>query len=78
MVLNICEPDMIAARRIASVLPPLPRSVRQETSHFSGADEPALGELLADPMLRRLLDSDGVQHDRLLSLIAAVRTRLAG
>lgn len=76
MVLNVCEPDMTAARRIANVLPPLPRSIRQETSNFSGADEPALGEMLTDPVLHRLLASDGVEKERLLSLIATVRSRL--
>lgn len=38
--------------------------------------EPALAELLDDPILHLLLDRDGISHDGLLDLIDTVRERL--
>jgi hypothetical protein len=46
-------------------------------SRFAGNQEPALAELLADPMLHRLLASDGVMPDHLIDLLADVKVRLA-
>jgi hypothetical protein len=39
--------------------------------------EPALADLLTDPILHRLLSSDGVRQDHLIELIADVKVRLA-
>ena len=46
-------------------------------SRFAGNQEPDLIELLADPMLHRLLASDGVRSDHLIDLIADVKVRLS-
>jgi len=46
-------------------------------TRFAGNQEPDLIELLTDPMLQRLLASDGIKSDHLIDLIADVRVRLA-
>ncbi len=46
-------------------------------SRFAGNQEPDLAEILTDPMLQRLLASDGVKSDHLIDLIADVKVRLA-
>lgn len=46
-------------------------------SRFAGNQEPDLAEILTDPMLHRLLASDGVKSDHLIDLIADVKVRLA-
>ena len=50
---------------------------RAGAARFSGLEEPALPELMDDPMLRRLMASDGVRLDHLIALIADARLRLA-
>jgi hypothetical protein len=44
---------------------------------FTGNHEPALAELLIDPILHRLLQSDGIKPDALIDLIADVKVRMA-
>ena len=44
---------------------------------YRGNHEPALAELLIDPILHRLLQSDGIKPDTLIELIAEVKVRLA-
>ena len=46
-------------------------------TRFAGNQEPDLAEILTDPMLQRLLASDGVKSDHLIDLIADVKVRLA-
>ena len=46
-------------------------------SRYAGNQEPDLIELLTDPMLHRLLASDGVKSDHLIELIADVKVRLS-
>jgi hypothetical protein len=46
-------------------------------SRYAGNQEPNLVDLLTDPMLHRLLASDGVKSDHLIELIADVRVRLS-
>lgn len=46
-------------------------------SRFAGNQEPELVDLLTDPMLHRLLASDGIKSDHLIDLIADVKVRLA-
>ena len=46
-------------------------------TRFGGNHEPELAEILTDPMLHRLLASDGVKSDQLIDLIADVKVRLA-
>lgn len=43
---------------------------------FSGNDEPSMAELLGDPMMARLLASDGVASEDLATLVARTRERL--
>jgi hypothetical protein len=50
---------------------------RPMRSRFAGNQEPDLAEILTDPMLQRLLASDGVKSDHLIDLIADVKVRLA-
>jgi hypothetical protein len=44
--------------------------------YFLGNVEPTLDEVMDDPMVRRLMDRDGVAVDSLLGLIDEVRDRL--
>ena len=50
---------------------------RPMRTRFAGNQEPELVELLTDPMLHRLLASDGIKSDHLIDLIADVKVRLA-
>jgi len=50
---------------------------RPMRTRFAGNQEPDLVELLTDPMLHRLLASDGIKSDHLIDLIADVKVRLA-
>jgi len=50
---------------------------RPMRSRFSGNQEPDLAEILTDPMMHRLLASDGVKSDHLIDLIADIKVRLA-
>jgi hypothetical protein len=50
---------------------------RPMRSRFAGNQEPDLAELLTDPIMQRLLASDGVMADHLIDLIADVKVRLA-
>jgi hypothetical protein len=43
---------------------------------FLGNSEPLLSDVVDDPMVRRLMDRDGVEMDSLMSLIGEVRSRL--
>jgi hypothetical protein len=63
------------------VLPPSPASLfmrrRSVRSRYVDNQEPALADLLTDPIVHRLLASDGVRSDHLIDLIADVKVRLA-
>ncbi|MGE5504773.1 MAG: hypothetical protein ACM31L_10150 [Actinomycetota bacterium] len=48
----------------------------QRASLFLDGAEPSLDEVMDDPMVRRLMDRDGVEVDHLLSLIEEVRGKL--
>jgi hypothetical protein len=50
---------------------------RQRPSHYLGNVEPDLDEILGDDVIRRMMDSDGVQPDLLLALAARVREAAA-
>jgi hypothetical protein len=76
MAFSACKANTVAAEKIAQILPPLPRGGRPDGGGFRGVGEPALTEILQDPVFRYLLASDGVRQDHLLELIATVRTRL--
>ncbi len=74
MAYSACKATMVAAEKIAQGLPPL--GGRTDGGGFRGVGEPALAEILQDPMFRHLLASDGVRQDHLLELIQSVRARL--
>jgi len=61
--------------------PPQPEAMflrrRRAPARFAGNQEPAIAEILTDPILHRLLASDGVRSDHLIDLIADVKVRLA-
>ena len=63
------------------VLPPPQTALfmrrRPARSRYTDNQEPALAEMLTDPILHRLLASDGVLSDHLIDLIADVKVRLA-
>ena len=46
-------------------------------TRFAGNQEPELVDLLTDPMMHRLLASDGIRSEHLIDLIADVKVRLA-
>jgi hypothetical protein len=46
-------------------------------SRYAGNQEPDLADLLTDPLLHRLMASDGVHANHLIELIADVKVRLA-
>lgn len=50
---------------------------RKSASAYLGNGEPALADVMADPMILRLMARDGVAVDSLKSLIEDVRARLA-
>jgi hypothetical protein len=39
-------------------------------------EEPTLREMLRDPIMQRLMTSDGITQNQLMSLVAAARSRL--
>ncbi|MBI5120323.1 MAG: hypothetical protein HZA67_04915 [Rhodospirillales bacterium] len=53
-----------------------PRSHEGDGRRFSGNDEPSMAELLGDPMMSRMLASDGVAKEDLATLVARVREQL--
>ena len=53
-----------------------PRQFDGDGKRFSGNDEPSVAELLGDPMMARVLASDGVAKEDLATLVARVRERL--
>lgn len=69
----ILQPAEIGlGRRIA-----VPAARVRAIAHFAGNLEPSLEDVMADPIIHRLMDRDGVAVDTLTSLIAEVRGRLA-
>jgi hypothetical protein len=48
----------------------------REALGFSGREEPTLQDLMDDPILLRLMASDGVRSEHLLAMIANLRARL--
>lgn len=50
---------------------------RPQPERFSANEEPALEELLSDPMTWTLMASDGLPSDALMAEIASARARLA-
>lgn len=49
---------------------------RTARSKYAGNHEPDLADMLTDPIMHRLLASDGVRSDHLIDLIADVKVKL--
>lgn len=49
---------------------------RAGRTRYAGNQEPELADLLTDPILQRLLASDGVRSDHLIDLIAEIKVKL--
>ncbi len=62
--------------RALPVLPPRRHNARCVPERFVGGHEPTIDELLGDPILERLLASDGLRMGELLVLIAEMRQAL--
>lgn len=56
----------------------VPKPKPDHTAHIDAPsmEEPSLREMLRDPIMQRLMTSDGITRDQLLSLVAAARSRL--
>lgn len=49
---------------------------RNLSSDLPSMDEPTLHEMLRDPIMQRLMTSDGITRSQLLTLVAAARSRM--
>jgi hypothetical protein len=76
MTAGVCASAANGLEKRLMIRPALPRP-RIESNRFAGVGEPALDELMADPVLYRLMASDGVAMHHLVTLITDARTRLA-
>ncbi|HMA49314.1 MAG TPA: hypothetical protein VKP60_06140 [Magnetospirillaceae bacterium] len=63
-----------AARTTSTVQQPKPD--RTALIEPPSMEEPTLHEMLHDPIMQRLMTSDGITRSQLLSLVAAARSRL--
>jgi hypothetical protein len=77
MVVNIEKQNGPLSRNIAPQPGGLFHKRRGGRAGFSGNLEPDLGDLLADPILHRLLASDGVASEHLVTLITDMRHKLS-
>jgi hypothetical protein len=55
---------------------PLDRGHMTDAKRYAANEEPQLADLLTDPMVRSLMDSDGVAEDSLSQLLHCARSRL--
>lgn len=65
---------MPAAKNVHAVLSY--RSERAPALDTPSMDEPSLSDMLQDPIMQRLMNSDGITRSQLLTLVAATRSRL--
>jgi hypothetical protein len=54
-----------------------PRQFDGGNSRFAGNTEPSIAELLGDPIMARILASDGIAKEDLATLVARMRERLS-
>jgi len=66
--------NSLAGRTASAVQQPKPD--RTAVNEPPSMDEPSLHEMLHDPIMQRLMTSDGITKSQLLSLVAAARSRL--
>jgi hypothetical protein len=83
-------PQVMNAKPKTTPFPPFPwldarmawhvldRRWRAEPDRFASNEEPSLDDLLADPLTRSLMASDGLRHESLMAEIEGLRARLAG
>ena len=64
----------LAAKTALTV--PQPKTDRTAFIDEPSMDEPSLYEMLHDPIMQRLMSSDGITHNQLMTLVAAARSRL--
>ena len=64
----------LAAKTALTV--PQPKTDRAAFIDEPSMDEPSLYEMLHDPIMQRLMSSDGISRNQLMSLVAAARSRL--
>ena len=64
----------LAAKTALTV--PQPKTDRAAFADVPSMDEPSLYEMLHDPIMQRLMSSDGITRSQLMSLVAAARSRL--
>jgi hypothetical protein len=76
MVVNVEKLTSEPPRRV--MLPQSSLMIRRRAGRngFAGNQEPDLDELLSDPIMHRLLASDGIGAEHLRALIADVKSRL--
>jgi len=75
MTARATRPKNSLAARTASTVQQ-PKSDRTTVNEPPSMDEPTLHEMLHDPIMQRLMTSDGITKNQLLSLVAAARSRL--
>jgi len=49
---------------------------RAQATDIPSMDEPTLLEMLRDPIMQRLMTSDGITRTQLMALVAAARNRM--
>lgn len=78
MTRSACQPAPIdIERRGMARAPAFGSRLHRPATVFVGHGEPALTDLLDDPIFGRLLASDGVHRDDLATLLAQVRLNLS-
>ena len=76
MNFGVCKTALVPHEQSVLAWPPLGRA-RRATRQFVGPEEPRLEELLADPMVARLMCADGVGYEELAALISEAREKLS-
>ena len=60
-----------------TVRPVVPAQMQRSLiSDSPSMDEPTLHEMLRDPIMQRLMTSDGITRSQLMTLVAAARSRM--
>ncbi|HLN23092.1 MAG TPA: hypothetical protein VK558_03825 [Patescibacteria group bacterium] len=73
---SVCKPASIVSEK-SPIIGAIRSRPRNAANRFLAREEPALGDLLDDPMTRRLMASDGVRLDHLMDVIAQAKSGLA-
>ena len=63
-----------AAKTVRPVAPAKPQ--RTHSADLPSMEEPTLHEMLRDPIMQRLMTSDGITRSQLMTLVAAARSRM--